>query len=216
MISKCILCDCPHIRLFYSENRSSKTWNYYRCDHCLLTFLGPQAILSQEQEYLHYQQHKNSVTDLHYQRFFSDLHDLIIKQQSKEEQGLDYGCGQQSMLQYQLSDYLIDAYDLYFSPVQLQDNHYHYIVLSEVAEHFRNPKLEFNKLFKLLTPGGRLYVKTQLLLDSVDFSKWNYRLDHTHISFYHPLTLEYLCQHFAQSSFEILSDRLIIIKKGQA
>jgi hypothetical protein len=71
---------------------------------------------------------------------------------------------------------------------------YHFITCSEVAEHFHDPAAEFARLAGLLQPGGTLAVMTRWLADGVDFARWHYRRDPTHVVFYRPATFRHLAQ----------------------
>ena len=61
---------------------------------------------------------------------------------------------------------------------------YDVITLSEVAEHLFEPAVEFERLGRLLKPGGWLGVMTCFQTDDTSFARWHYRRDPTHVVFY--------------------------------
>ena len=105
----------------------------------------------------------------------------------KKDKGLDFGAGTGPVITKLLTDYSYDIkpYDPYFHnyPEYLKEK-YDYIVCCEVIEHFHQPYHEFDKLKKMLNEKGRLYCKTELLRGDVNFDKWYYKNDFTHVSFY--------------------------------
>lgn len=68
---------------------------------------------------------------------------------------------------------------------------YDFIVCCEIAEHFANPAAEFQRLARLLKPGGRIYCMTMMWLGG-DFSRWQYKNDPTHVFFYTPKSLAFI------------------------
>ncbi|MBN2536972.1 methyltransferase domain-containing protein, partial [candidate division WOR-3 bacterium] len=69
---------------------------------------------------------------------------------------------------------------------------YDFITCCETAEHFHRPADEFERLDRLLLPGGRLGVMTRFLADDVRFADWAYRRDPTHVVFYREATFRCL------------------------
>ncbi len=98
----------------------------------------------------------------------------------------------------------IVQYDPFFYnfPVLLEST-YDYIVCCEVIEHFYNPKKEFNLFKKLLKPSGKLYCMTVLFDDSMDFHKWYYKDDPTHVFIYHHKTIDWIKESFKFSNASI-------------
>jgi len=72
-----------------------------------------------------------------------------------------------------------------------------------VIEHFSNPNKEFKLFKKLLKKGSKLYCMTDIYDDSIDFEKWYYKNDPTHIFFYHKKTFEWIKEKFDFKSVEI-------------
>ena len=100
--------------------------------------------------------------------------------------GLDYGCGPGPLLAEILKQagHGVELFDPFYAdhPQHLQ-NRYDFITCTEVAEHFRRPGIEFERLFGLLKPSGRLGLMTKLVIDADAFAHWHYKNDQTHISF---------------------------------
>ena len=61
---------------------------------------------------------------------------------------------------------------------------YDFVTCTEVAEHFHRPADEFDRLERLLRPGGWLAVMTSFQTDDARFAGWHYRRDPTHVVFY--------------------------------
>lgn len=81
-----------------------------------------------------------------------------------------------------------------------------------MIEHFYKPQKEFNQLKNMLNPGGELICMTYIYTDDVNFDKWYYKNDPTHVIFYNALSIEYIAKAFEFSRFE-LNGRLAIFTK---
>ncbi|MBC7465424.1 MAG: class I SAM-dependent methyltransferase [Bdellovibrio sp.] len=169
---------------------------YWRCESCALIFLDPSERLDTAKEKARYEKHENNVLDQGYQQFVNPLYQAVTKSQSPEDKGLDYGSGPDSAISHllKLEKYNILKYDPYFcdEPQILTANTYDYIIVCEVAEHFYDPKSEFEKLKSYLKPGGHLFVMTSLMTDQIDFATWSYRRDVTHVCFYSAPTCDFI------------------------
>jgi len=86
----------------------------------------------------------------------------------------------------------VDTYDLFFNLDEAYKvKKYNLIILTEVLEHLENPLVILRELFERLEPQG--IISTMTLFhpnDPEKFSKWWYRRDITHISFYTLRTLK--------------------------
>ena len=100
-------------------------------------------------------------------------------------------------------------YDPFFwnDPALLQ-NRYDYIACCEVVEHFHDPCKEFGLLRSLLKPNGSLYCMTKSYTEDIDFQRWHYKNDPTHVFFYHAKAFTWIESHFKFSAVSI-EDRLI-------
>lgn len=89
------------------------------------------------------------------------------------------------------------CYDPYFAPdVNVLDRTYHFITCTETVEHFFEPRTEFDRLNRLLRPGGWLGVMTETMLSDERFAAWWYHSDPTHVSFYHEKTFAWIAEHY--------------------
>ena len=95
------------------------------------------------------------------------------------------------------NNYDIATYDPFFHNYpKLLEEKYDYIGCCEVIEHFCNPNKEFHLFKKLLNKNAKLYCMTDIYDDSIDFSRWYYKNDPTHIFFYHKKTFEWIKKEF--------------------
>ena len=204
---KCPLCDSNASPLFIGP-----LGEYHRCEGCFGVFLLPQYHLTDEDEKRRYETHNNDVLDPGYQGFVQPLVDAVMDSFSREHKGLDFGCGEGPVISYLLKKegYHVDLYDPYFhADGSIFEKRYDFIILSEVMEHFKQPAKEFKTLFSLLKPGGKIFCLTELLKDDIDFARWHYKNDETHVFFYHEMSIQYIARRFGDPTFEI-DGRLII------
>ncbi|MEZ5933840.1 MAG: class I SAM-dependent methyltransferase [Alphaproteobacteria bacterium] len=170
---------------------------YWRCDVCAATFLDPAQRPTPDQELAHYRHHRNDPDDPRYRAFLSRLADPLLDRLRPGMTGLDYGCGPGPALAAMLEEAGIRMalYDPFFHPGSdaLQRDH-DVVTLSEVAEHFFEPALEFERLDRLLRPGGWLGVMTCFQTDDDRFAAWHYRRDPTHVVFYRARTFEVIAE----------------------
>ena len=131
------------------------------------------------------------------------------------DKGLDYGCGKTAIVEQLLlrKQYNIVGYDpIYYPNENVFDGKYNYITSCEVVEHFYDPAKEFLNLSELLLPKGKLYLKTNLFKEGIEFKNWWYKNDPTHVFFYSEKTLEYIKEEFNFSSL-IITDKYIELSK---
>jgi hypothetical protein len=146
-------------------------------------------------EKLRYKEHINDVEDKGYQKFVSPITSAILNNFSPSDKGLDFGAGTGPVISKVLTDneFSIIQYDPFFhNNPNLLNAKYNYIACCEVMEHFYRPKKEFELLRNLLQPNGKLYCMTDLYDTSIDFHKWYYKNDQTHVFIYHENTIEWI------------------------
>ncbi|NHB70407.1 class I SAM-dependent methyltransferase [Perlabentimonas gracilis] len=202
----CTLCD--------SQLKKMADEYYFICETCGAYVMDKKYYLGSSEEKNRYKEHNNDVNDTGYQNFTSPITDSILKNHTKEQLGLDYGCGTGPVISKQLEakGYKVKLYDPYFYPNQGNLNHqFDYIFSCEVFEHFYNPKQEIEKLLSLLKPEGNLFIMTHLYNTEIDFKNWYYRKDPTHVFIYTKETIAFIGKKF-DLRIEILTDRLIIAK----
>jgi hypothetical protein len=104
-----------------------------------------------------------------------------------------------------------------YDPIYAPDTHclsqqYDFISCSEVVEHFRQPDLEFSRLFGLLKPHGYLGLMTKLVLDADAFSRWHYKNDLSHICFFSKPCFEWLATRY-QCDVEFIGADVVLFKR---
>ena len=206
-INLCPLCNC-NSRVFYQF----KTRLYHQCENCCAIFMDKSLILNADNEKLRYEEHNNDVENIGYQNFVSPITSNILKDFDKNSKGLDFGAGTGPVIAKILKDneFNIKLYDPFFhnNPNLLEDK-YDYIACCEVMEHFHRPKKEFKLLKNLLKGNGKLYCMTDLYDESIDFHKWYYKNDSTHVFIYHKNTIKWLKDNIGFNNVKI-DKRLII------
>jgi len=195
-------------------NSSSKPFyknTHYICNCCGGVFKSKEFHLKGDDEKNIYEKHKNISTDIRYQNFISPITNSVLNNKSKNTIGLDFGCGKDSAVIRVLKDkgYEIYGYDLfYLDDKSLLKNRYDYITSSEVIEHFKEPNKEFTLFKSLLKDDGSLYLMTDIYNESIDFDKWYYKNDPTHIFIYQRRTFEWIKEEFGFKKLHI-DNRLI-------
>lgn len=211
----CPLCKGIKIETFFYQKHLSRC--FYLCLNCDLIFVDRKKCLKLSDQKAHYDTHENHLLTEGYEKFLMRLVNFVRQNKDLKAAGLDYGSGPYPMLKklfHQHKFSLVDIYDPIYAPKELdQKKVYDFITLCEVAEHFINPRQEFKKLFSLLAPKGVLVVSTKLHDENIDFNKWHYIVDPTHVSFYSKKTVDYLRRYFDFESKEVLGDLFILWKK---
>lgn len=179
----CPLCRCTETRLLLSETARS----YFRCPDCACAFMDPSHRLPRSREHAYYRLHRNDPADERYRSFVAPLAEALTARLVPGDSGLDFGSGDGSALAAMLRERgcLVREYDPLFrpDPAALRGP-YRFIACCEVAEHLHQPMSVFRELAGRLAPGGWLGVMTALLDGRVDFRRWHYRRDPTHVVFY--------------------------------
>lgn len=184
---------------------------YYKCSCCKAVFKKPDLHLKGNAEKNIYDKHVNISTDIRYQNFLSPITNSVLKDFSSNSNGLDFGCGKDSAIIKVLRDnyYQIDGYDLFYKDDKnLLEKKYNYITSSEVIEHFQNPKKEFDLFLSMLKKDGALYLMTEIYDESIDFEKWYYKNDPTHIFLYQKETFEWIKKNYSFKKL-VIEKRLI-------
>lgn len=198
---RCPLCQHPDCLPFAQADGR----DYFRCPRCELTFLRPQQLPAPDIERGHYGLHENDPDDPGYRAFLDRLAMPLCEQLEPGSEGLDFGCGPGPALAKMLKErgHHMAVYDpLFAADVSTLDRQYDFVTCTEVVEHFHQPAKEFELLASLVRPGGLLAIMTSLLRDDLDFQKWHYRRDPTHVCFYRPATFVWFAaRHKMQISY---------------
>jgi SAM-dependent methyltransferase len=203
MIKKITCSLCGSRTSFFYQFR---TLHYYRCCGCHSILLDPGMYLPREKEKSRYEEHNNDVNDPAYQQFVMPMVKQVEQKFNQAHTGLDYGAGTGPVVTKLLQDkgFMMELYDPFFfnNPAALSQT-YNFIVCCEVIEHFHFPAREFKLLRSLLKPGGSLYVMTEIYRDTINFVKWHYKNDATHVFFYHDHALAWIKKQFKFSGLTI-------------
>jgi Methyltransferase domain len=181
--------------LFFSDRHR----HYRHCATCSLVFVPKNQHLSLQHEKAIYDLHDNRPDDPGYCHFLSRLATPLCARLQPDSICLDYGCGPAPVLAQLIAarGHQVAIYDpFYAADSAVLDQRYDAVTCSEVAEHFRCPDREFARLFALLKPHGQLALMTKLVIDQTAFSRWHYKNDPTHISFFSSTTLHWLAEHY--------------------
>ena len=187
----CPLCGNISI-IFYKDE-------FYQCLCCKAIFRPKEKLLNNEKEKQRYDNHTNDANDVGYQNFVKPITNSILNEFKSSDLGLDFGCGKDSPIVKILeeNEYKIAKYDIfYYNDKKALEQKYDYIACCEVIEHFYNPKKEFELLKSLLKKDGVLYLMTGIYSDDIDFSKWWYKNDLTHVFVYTVETLYWIKKEF--------------------
>jgi SAM-dependent methyltransferase len=179
---------------------------FYICKECFGIFRSKKDYPAPEKEKARYELHQNDVNDAGYKQFVSPITTTVFNSFTPENIGLDFGAGPGSVISKILRDrrYNIKLYDPFFHNFpELLNEKYDYIVCCEVIEHFHNPDKEFRLLKKLLKPLGCLYCMTHIYNMEMDFKKWYYKNDFTHVYIYQEQTLEWIKMKYGFSEMKI-------------
>ncbi len=174
---------------------------YWRCGTCALVFVPRDHHLAAEAEKERYATHQNSPADPQYRAFLDRLAGPLTAKLAPGSRGLDYGAGPGPTLSVMLAErgFVMTIYDPFFAPDQSvisAGRQYDFITCTETMEHFARPRTEFERLQRLLRPGGWLGVMTGVIPTDRAFGDWWYIKDPTHITFYAEKTLAWIAGHF--------------------
>ena len=195
----CPLCMTERPIFFYQSTRVNLVRDFLQCTNCQLVFVPSDFHLNLSQRRDRYLEHNNDPMDSDYRSFLSRLRDPLLPLLKDGDVGLDFGCGPGPALAQMLreSGYKMDLYDPLF-----QDNdsalkgNYDFVTCTETVEHFSYPASDFALLDRVVKPEGVLGIMTSILYEDVVFEDWYYKLDPTHVSFYTPLTMEWISNRF--------------------
>ncbi len=209
---RCPLCQYHHCQPFaHADGR-----DYFRCPDCELTFLHPDQLPAASAERAHYDLHENDPNDAGYRAFLDRLATPLCARLKSGSAGLDFGCGPGPALAQMLEQrhQRMVIYDpLFFPDDTVLAQQYDFVTCTEVVEHFHQPGKEFALLASLVRPGGLLAIMTSLLHDGIDFRKWHYRRDPTHVCFYRQHTFARIADNHGLRVCAVLNDSVIILEK---
>lgn len=199
---------CQHsATLFYDFKQRL----YYQCGFCHAIIKDPDSWPDREEEKNRYLEHLNDVDDKRFQKFVSPLTNTVPQYFNSTDRGLDFGAGHAPVITHVLKQqgFDIEAYDpLFADDRDLLQQQYDFICSCEVIEHFHQPAESFTLLRSLLKPSGKLLCMTELYHEGIDFHRWNYKNDPTHVFIYHRNTISYIAEKYGFTGWSI-DNRLI-------
>lgn len=200
MIADCPLCGADQTQPFHQDKRRS----YFRCEICALVFVAAKDRPTSAQEKAIYDLHQNQLDDLGYRRFLMRFATPFLQYlPSNSLSGLDFGCGPGPLLAEILKNggHEMALYDPFYAPdLSVFSARYDFVTCTEAIEHFHQPMHEWAQLIRLLKPQGILGIMTKLVIDAEAFSRWHYKNDLTHVSFFSRETFGFLAQ---RDGFEV-------------
>jgi len=191
--------------------------DFLQCTNCKLVFVPSDFHLTLPQQRDRYLEHNNDPMDSEYRAFLSRLRGPLLPLLKEGDVGLDFGCGPGPALAQMLreSGYKVDLYDpLFQDNKSVLEKNYDFVTCTETIEHFSNPAFDFALLDSVVKDGGVLGVMTSILYEEVIFEDWHYKLDPTHVSFYTPLTMEWLSNKFNWVIKSTHKNVYLFIKQG--
>lgn len=212
---QCSLCGSLSLRLI--SHQFVKNRRFFHCQDCDLIFVPEQDQSSIEQEKNRYLDHQNSTQDDGYEKFLMQvvqpILDVTPEKVRASLQVLDYGCGQFASLSKILNKngFRTKYFDPYFlNDTDIFKQKWDLVFSTEVWEHFRNPRIEIEKIFQLLNSSGRIAIITQLH-HVENFYNWWYPRDFTHVAFYSEKTIQYISRIF-NLDFKVVNRSVILLK----
>lgn len=131
------------------------------------------------------------------------------------DRGLDFGSGPSPVLasMFRREGFEVELFDkFYANDPSVLERAYDFITASEVVEHFENPRVDLDRLYGILKPGGFLGILTGMLPEAGKFSKWHYKNDKTHVCFFSRDTFRWITAEWG-AEIEFPGDDVAIIRK---
>jgi SAM-dependent methyltransferase len=195
MNEPCRLCGKGRTAVFAHANDR----DYLQCRDCQYVFVIGGQLPDLLRERAEYALHNNDPADQGYRRHLAKLTEPLLEGMAGNARGLDFGCGPGPTISVMLGEkgYDVANYDPAFFPdMKLLSGQYDFVTCTEVVEHFHNPAKDFELLFSLLKPGGRLGVMTRLMEAETDFSNWYYAREISHVGFFNARTMGWLAEKY--------------------
>lgn len=189
----------------------------FLCQECHLVFKNPNVFYNTVQDIERYSTHNNSNADQGYLNFLEKLVHPLKSFLPRKFSALDFGCGPGPTLSGLLEDLggQVENYDPLFFPDAhlLIPESYDVVTCSEVVEHFKTPSSDWEMMIDLVKDEGILAVMTLLYSKEIDYKKWWYRNDPTHIVFYQSETIDYIAKTYNLEILYTDHKSVIIFKK---
>ncbi|WIO73032.1 class I SAM-dependent methyltransferase [Porticoccaceae bacterium LTM1] len=209
----CPLCGEREISHYLTD----KIRSYHQCSQCELVFVESSEHVTVEEERGYYELHENDPTDDGYRKFLSRIASPLLQRLAPCSSGLDFGCGPGPTLSQMLIEkgHRVSLYDLFFYPDKSTlESQYDFVTATEVVEHLARPGSELDRLWSMVKGGGWLALMTKLVIDREAFSRWHYKNDPTHISFFSEPTFRWLANKWSVEP-EFIGRDVILFRKPE-
>lgn len=207
----CPLCAGTELHPYHQDKKR----DYRQCLTCDLVFVDKSQQLSHAEEKAVYEQHENNPEDAGYRRFLSRMSQPVLERIAPASSGLDFGCGPGPTLSlmFEEAGHRMAVYDAYFAddPTVLTGC-YDFITSTEVFEHLSHPKAVLEQLLAILKPGGWLGLMTKRVIDRDAFSRWHYKNDPTHITFFSDKSFCWIAEHYGLTLTFVDQDVVLLRK----
>jgi len=193
----CPLCQSGNLTHSHVRRDSRGGLKYHDCGTCGLVSLDPRHYLLPAAEKERYDLHQNRPGDAGYEAFLDRLAGPLARKLKAGAEGLDFGSGPGPVLHLLMEKrgFRMSLYDpVYAKDERALERSYDFVTSTEAVEHFQNPGREFELLASLLAPGAYLGLMTKILYEDIDFIKWWYPKDPTHVCFYREKTFDWLAE----------------------
>lgn len=210
----CPLCLSKDSVFFYEDGKRP----FYRCPTCSLVFVPPPHFLSPAAEKAEYDLHQNNPSDQGYRRFLGRLFLPMQERLAPNSFGLDFGSGPGPTLSvmFEEAGHRMAIYDLFYArETAVFTQTYDFITATEVVEHLHQPRMELERLWSLLKPGGTLGIMTKLVIGRAAFAKWHYKNDLTHVCFFSRETFTWLAMQW-QAKLDFWHNDVVLLCKNAA
>jgi len=182
-----------------------------------LVFKNPKNFWNDEQDTARYTTHKNNSEDQGYVEFLRKIIPPLKPFLPTKFNALDFGCGPGPTLSLLLEEMggNVENYDPIFFPDAhlLVPETYDVVTSTEVVEHFKTPRQDWDLLTGLVKDNGLLAIMTLLYSNEIDYKSWWYKNDGTHVVFYQQKTLEYLASTYNLEILYTDNKSITIFKK---
>lgn len=197
----CPLCRSLSLSQFQNES-------FLRCQDCALILKNRQDWPSAASEKARYLKHENTPDNLGYIEFLKPVIEHVKSHHPPGSRGLDFGCGPRPVLAEILGEaqYLMEIYDPFFFPRDLDAHDLDFVTCTEVLEHVFDCQQELTRMFSLLHTKGELILQTQLYKENQSLSDWFYTRDLTHVNFHSEKTLRWIARHFQKKFTPVAAD----------
>lgn len=188
--------------------------SFFRCKKCQLVYTNSREYIEKNQEELHYLKHHNTIEQVGYVRFLSQVLTPMLPFLKPGAEGLDWGCGYAPVLcaLWAQAGFACTPYDPFFYP-QLPKNTFDFITATECFEHFHHPDKELNSMLSKLNEAGLLGIMTLRYEKTEQFQHWAYARDPTHVIYFHSDTFNYIREKWHLQLLYDDGQRVIIFQK---